>query len=489
METAILEAPIAPERENTSPSPEFSRRILLAPTNKDALNPTIPLTPTTRESLGTIAERNYTIFNTHSTQERSAYWSTKPEQTNAAQMDAWLTGTQATFANGREFFTSSAQGKQWSEVYKKLGLSPDNIQRDSLQQFYTKYLTAQNPAQDGVKQFVKDILASPAYRTPDGKFDAMKLEQDLPAITWLANVFGEKSSEIISSLTAAEGIVQENPDTLVTNTDTTLSTRESELLESLGHAVPTPPVEQPIPEPQTPTTPEQTSPVTQTPAETTPPAQVTQPTPVTEPLTQATTPQPSETHTPTASLPITTTPVTEPTPARNPAPNTTPVTTPTLAETQPAAPQTREIDPKKDLSSQVNEALKTASTPTMRFEATPDSLTTYLKTIKPSKGKLNEISANIVNGKLVIHGELGVFLGKATFSATLANNTTGGIMVESHTLKLEGTANAGRGAAEDYIQNMNSKIVDLINSKVDQAWRVSGMHIADNKLGMEFAKK
>lgn len=496
METGIIEAPIAPERENTSPSPEFSRRLLLAPTNKDALNPALPLGPSTRESLGTLTERNYTIFNTHSNQERTAYWSTKPEQTKEAQMEAWLTGTQATFANGREFFTNSAQGKQWAEVYKKLGLSADNIQRDSLKQFYTKYLGNADAVNGGVKQFVTDVLASPAYRTADGKFDSTKLEKDIPAITWLANVFGEKSSQIVSSLTAAEGIVQDNPDALVTNTDTTLSTQESELLGSLNHAVPTPPVEQPVPEPQTTTTAttpatEQNPPVTQTPAESTPPAQVTHSTPATESVTQPTTPQPAETHTPTQQT-ATTPAITEPTPERNPATTTPPVTTLTPAEAQPAAPQAREIDPTKNLATQVNETLRSAATTNMRFEVPPAALTNYLKILKFDGGDMKKFDAQIVNGKMILKGEVGIHFGSIDFNATLVNGSDGKLIIEGvPIIKYHGSANLGgvKEKAQKAIGNLSNKMTEMIRSQADPAWDVASTQIVGDKLALEFKKK
>lgn len=466
METAILEAPIAPERENTSPSPEFSRRLLLAPTNKDALNPAIPLGTTTRESLGTLAERNYTIFNAHATQERTAFWSSKPEQTNAAQMETWLANTQDIFTGAKDFFTNTDQGKQWAEVYKKLGLSADNIQKDSLQQFYKKYLALTDTANGGVKLFVKDILSSPAYRTADGKFDATKLEQDLPAIKWLANVFGENSAQIISSLTASEATLEEKPEELINNTDATMSTQETGLLESLSHAVPTPPTEQPVPEPETtpanPTMSEQTAPVTQTPAESTPPAQeVTQPTPVTEP-----------------------------TPARNPVITTPPVTTATPTETQPAAPQTHEIDPTKNLTTQVNEALRSGATTNMRFEIPPAALTNYMKTIKLDTGELKKMQVQIANGKMNLIGEVGIILGKIEFNATLVNNPAGGLVIEGTPIvNLSGTAGGFRSQAETAIKNLNTKMMEMIRSQADPAWNIASTQIVGDKLALEFKKK
>ena len=79
MEIATVEAPHIPEKAQTTPSPEFSRRILLGPSQKEALNPNAPLAPITREALGSLKDRDYTLYNTKSDAERDAFWSTKAE--------------------------------------------------------------------------------------------------------------------------------------------------------------------------------------------------------------------------------------------------------------------------------------------------------------------------------------------------------------------------------------------------------------------------
>lgn len=221
------------EREHISPSHEFARRILVGATKREALNPQVPLAPVTRESLGTLTERDYTLFNTRSNEERTAFWSNQPEQTHDAQMDTWLTNTQTLFANAQEFFTLDARGKEWATIYKRLGLSVENVNKDSLQQFYAKYLADPDLANGGIKLFVKDVLNAPEYKNAEGKLDTVKLQNDLPAITWIAHVFGENSSQVISRLTAAEGMVEENPEQLINNTELTMPPTEIKLLEFL----------------------------------------------------------------------------------------------------------------------------------------------------------------------------------------------------------------------------------------------------------------
>lgn len=480
METTIIEAPIASERLTTSPSPELSRRLLVAPINREALDPNKPLVGITHEALGSFAGRDYTIFNIKSDEDRHAFWETQPEKTDAERMNKWLTDTQALFTNSHEFFTTTDRGKQWVTVFQQFGLSADTLQRDQLEKFYKTYLSSTDKAQGGEKKFLADIFAS--HRTPEGKLDREKIEKDLSALTWLANVFGEDSAHIISSLTAAETTLEETPDELITNTDTAMSSEETDMLESLQKVPETPMFQTQTTQPETPTNIPQTEPVASTPDETT--------TPGTQPVIPATSSQPiTPAVQPTTTLPALPTSLTQPNAPTTHVASAANSAPPTASESKTATVTTVEIDPRKDLVLQVNESL-TGKTHPVRFEATPEALTTYLRTLKPSQGTIKSIDAHIINGKLVIKGDIGVPMGSMEFSATLANTPTGGIIIESHTVNPHGLGgNIGKGKAEDYITHMDTKITELINGKVDQAWHVSSMHIADNKLGMEFSKK
>lgn len=235
METGYVNTePSLSEKEHITPSPEFSRRILSAPSKKEALNPNTPLTSVTRESLGIFAERDYTIFNTKSDQERETYWKTQPETDNPAQMAKWLKDTQADFADNQAFFSTTEEGKQWTNVFSHLGLSADNMTQTQLEQFYATYLASSDKANGGEKKFIADILSSPMYQTPDGKFDDAKLREDLPALEWLANVFGENSAQIASRLSSSEATLQQAPDAIITPADTMMSAKEIKLLEFLS---------------------------------------------------------------------------------------------------------------------------------------------------------------------------------------------------------------------------------------------------------------
>lgn len=235
------------EREHASPSHELARRLLVGATRRDAFNPHIPLSEVTKETLGTFASRDYSVFNAKSHEER---------RNHGGQMETWLTTTQTLFTNSKEFFTANEKGKQWAEVYKRLGLSVENVDKDALQQFYAKYLGATDEKDGGVKQFVKDVLNAPEYKTSSGTLDMAKLQHDLSAISWIAHVFGENSAQVISRLTAAEGMLETNPDELIKNTTTTLPTHEKKLLEFLHKEKTTKPETPPIkpPEPKTPET-------------------------------------------------------------------------------------------------------------------------------------------------------------------------------------------------------------------------------------------
>lgn len=82
------------EKESTrTPSPEFSRRVLAASSNIDAANPNRPYSLPSREALGTFINRDYTLYNTRSDDERVAHWRESKITEFDAQKNAWTDST------------------------------------------------------------------------------------------------------------------------------------------------------------------------------------------------------------------------------------------------------------------------------------------------------------------------------------------------------------------------------------------------------------
>ncbi len=217
-----------------APSPEFSKRILVGPSRPELLNPNTPSVAIQKDELGTPAQRDYTIFNTRSDEERKDYWSQQEQKTFDEQKEVWLSQTLSLFTNAKEFFTTSNKGKEWSMLFKHLDIDTQNITKEQIEAFYDRYLHSANKKGEGIKKFVQDVLDVPVLKSSQGEFSRALLQKHLDAIEWIAGVFGEKSSQVISRLTDAEAQAQTDPDSLANATDPTLSDKEIELLEFLS---------------------------------------------------------------------------------------------------------------------------------------------------------------------------------------------------------------------------------------------------------------
>lgn len=80
---------------------------------------------------------------------------------------------------------------------------------------------------DGIKKFVE------ALRATDSS-PAVDVEKNLDVIEWLASVYGDKSSEVISRLAHAEQTLEQKPEAITDNICTALSDKEVTLLEFLS---------------------------------------------------------------------------------------------------------------------------------------------------------------------------------------------------------------------------------------------------------------
>ena len=216
-----------------------------------ALNPNkLDLSAVTREALGNFESRNYSPFISASTRERKEHWQGKDNNVFAQQKQTWINNLVTLFDKNKSFFHNDSEGKQWSDLFSKLGINTQEFTHKSAEAFYTRYFSSAKK-DSSVKQFVQDILS--AFKKPDGQIDYQQLMQNLNGIQWLAHLFGDMSSEVISQLIDAESQLQTQPDSLIQQTNETkdniirinsLLPKEKELLAFLSDS--TIPAVQPI---------------------------------------------------------------------------------------------------------------------------------------------------------------------------------------------------------------------------------------------------
>lgn len=213
----MAEAP-APTQE-TPPSPERSSsheatvglraRLLIG---SDARNPDHQLTGIKKEDFTPDSERNYGIYERASGTDRRSYWQGKEDNDFVKQKDAWTASTIQSFEKGKGFFQSE-KGANWNELCQKLGIDAVGFDATQADALYDKYFTGDKKVSQ-VRQFVEEVRN--AYKTQEGTTDLTKLQKDLPAIQWLANIFGkDHAAEIITNLIHADAENAIQPDVLV----------------------------------------------------------------------------------------------------------------------------------------------------------------------------------------------------------------------------------------------------------------------------------
>lgn len=173
---------------------------------------------------------DYGAYERLSIAERSEYWKKQGEMTFDQQQASWIEDTTNTFTSARAFFTKTEQGKDWAQALRRIGIQPESFSKDSATQLYTTYFAQEG----GVQKFVDTTLAK--YKTADGTFDTAALRKDLPALRWIAGIFGDTyAPEIIAQLTDA---LAAKPDTLAQEANqnervNNIIPREVELLDAL----------------------------------------------------------------------------------------------------------------------------------------------------------------------------------------------------------------------------------------------------------------
>jgi|GEM_PF-1315713 len=157
-----------------------------------------------KETVGVFQERSYGLYEKASTTERRDYWNKKTGEGASfdARYQTWSSETVRCFTSEKNQQTIG----RLAPLLTKIG-APGTFTADSARNIYNRYLD-DAPGGSGVKSFVADVLD--AYRT-DGKLNHDAMMRDRDAITWMANIFGATSSQVVEQLFAAEAALETNP--------------------------------------------------------------------------------------------------------------------------------------------------------------------------------------------------------------------------------------------------------------------------------------
>lgn len=202
----------------------------------EALNPVkLDMSPIDSSRILTFSNRDYSPFELASLSERTRYWEGQ-NVSSQGRLSTWKHETENLFHSQ----INSDISARLVRFSRKSGVNFAGINHEEIDKLYSKYFQVQNE-EIRVKNFVKDVLDG--YMT-NGVFDFQQLDNDLPAIKWLSNIFGKKSSEMIEHMIKAESQLLDvaKRQFLFTNVNTanrinTLSADETRILEFIQEGV------------------------------------------------------------------------------------------------------------------------------------------------------------------------------------------------------------------------------------------------------------
>ena len=159
------------------------------------------LFPSTTQELNTgVNEQNkpatVALMDKASTRERTTYWNSQQEQDKTAQLTAWKTSVVEKITA----LPQSPTGRDHAEFFTKMGINPAQFTDGDAQTLYNTYFS-KDLAGKGVNIFIENVRQ--AFST-GGSLDREALKARLPALQWMAGMFGGNSAEIIAQLLDAE---------------------------------------------------------------------------------------------------------------------------------------------------------------------------------------------------------------------------------------------------------------------------------------------
>ncbi len=190
----------------------FHGRVLLS--DQKFLNPREELKSETDLQFKDFQDRDYTIFEDTSKNDRGTYWADqvnkgKVENNFDSQRDIWTD----TMVKGFSSENSKQYTAKLSGFFGAIGVNLKSFDKAQAEgKIYDRYFSKNNVDQNGnsgVKRFVSELTV--AYNN-----DLKKILQDKEAIEWFSTIFGEPSKEIITNLIEAEVRLKKDKDGLIT---------------------------------------------------------------------------------------------------------------------------------------------------------------------------------------------------------------------------------------------------------------------------------
>ncbi|GEM_PF-4382665 len=210
---------VPPPTPDTVANPEHVRfnpnlfalqaRLLLGGEALNSKNRSVP--DVTADQLRDRASRDtttYTYLAKASTNERETYWQER-NVAPAEQKAQWVKEVTDSFQKGKAYFKQNG----WNQVFSRLQIDAATFTPADAEKLYTTYFNGQTKESE-VQKFIGDVL----HQYADNQ---AQLTQDLPALQWLAKIFGNKGSEAITHLTLAEArnTLKTEQDSLITKSN------------------------------------------------------------------------------------------------------------------------------------------------------------------------------------------------------------------------------------------------------------------------------
>ncbi len=138
------------------------------------------------------------LLNKASVRERGTYWAAQTAQSKDEQLAKWKKSVTAKI----NLIPKSSLGKDHAEFFTKIGITATQFTEEEAQRMYDKYFSKANTGGQGLNIFVADVVR--AFTTHEGAVDTTSLKSHLPALQWMAGMFGGNSAEIITQLIDTE---------------------------------------------------------------------------------------------------------------------------------------------------------------------------------------------------------------------------------------------------------------------------------------------
>lgn len=137
------------------------------------------------------------LMDSASIRERNRYWKMQGEQTKEEQLSLW----KKSVVEKITAIPTSSLTKDHVDFFTKMGINVEGFTEKDAQELYNAYFAKDKQGQ-GIHLFIDAVIT--AYKTNTGGTDVAALKTHLPALQWMAGMFGGNSSELIAQLLDAK---------------------------------------------------------------------------------------------------------------------------------------------------------------------------------------------------------------------------------------------------------------------------------------------